>query len=482
MTIESHGTAGSEARSDILKMLVDMDEAAIATKSDQLYARTSAEVRGALRSAIPSVWLDAPARFGVGDVWLAAPNFPVLMPTGAKGEFCESIISAQASLIEFTGEGLRKRFRFIDSRNQGEAAGRSAWSAMTGWMTANSKAMTASELLGLDSAGGEFSSNARAAFIAGLDAIMAKASSIAEFDAAVLQWFESAYPWVTGVTIGQIESGLRLSSEVAKARAKLDDGSVRYDLQIKRSVLIYSPLRAELNRTIVEKFAAGAMNEDLATILDSAPGGTCSIADAMSYLGSEKSDKIAGGIAKIAAEALGGLLEGSLIRIGDDSPYAEKLRAAANAGRGAVPLLDHDSLLDYEGITSAVRAYAAKKKQEALGLDVDGLLAAISNNRDIISAKVGMVNYEKMKDKFTGAYVYDAGEYACIEMHYGSGLQKRFSDRTDGLEGRYFNSTKKYWMISLVPAKFSDGKPVADILAFAKFLNIDITPFKKAAP
>lgn len=144
-----------------------------------------------------------------------------------------------------------------------------------------------------------------------------------------------------------------------------------------------------------------------------------------------------------------------------------------------MPLLEHDGLLDYEKISDAVRAYAAEEKQASMGMDVPGLLTAISANNDILSAKVGDTTYAKMKDKFTGAHAYQVGEYACIEIRYGSALQRTFSDRERGLEGRCFNSTKKYWMISLIPAKFSDGKPVADIQSFARFIGIDPTPFLK---
>lgn len=477
MTIEAHGTLGSEARSDILKMLVDLDEATIAANGENLYARLSGEVRAALRSAIPSLWLELGTTVGSESGWVSAPNFPlVIHPAMAGGVFTESVVTEQAGMIEFRkGVYGRREFRFKDSRNQAEQGERDAWEAVARWMVANGKTMTSTEALELDST--EIQDIVNAAFINGTAGILAKAGSMAEFNKALEDWFISAFPWIDAMSATDIESKFGIQAEVSSARMALDDGSVKYDVKIESRTLRYTPLHTQLNVAIVAKFAAGAMSRELMAVFDAAQDQQ-SIVRALQYFDPVKSKKISEDMNRVAADALGGTLDGDFIRLGD-SPFTEGLRAVAKAGKGAVPMLEHGGLFDYEKISDAVRAYAAEEKQASMGMDVPGLLAAISANNDILSTKVGNTTYAKMKDKFTGAHTYQAGEYACIEIRYGSALQRTFSDREKGLEGRCFNSTKKYWMISLIPAKFSDGKPVADIQSFARFIDIDPTPFLK---
>lgn len=482
MTIESHGTTGSEARSDILKMLVEIDEAAIAAKSDQLYARVSNEVRAALRTAVPSMWVDVSHRFGRDADWIAAPNFPLVIPRDV-GDFCKSIIAVQASLIEFKEEGRRKTFRFTDSRNQGDDAGRTVWGAVAAWMTANGRTMTVTEVLALDS--GDFEAEIQTALVAAMAGLVAKSANIVEFDAAMIAWAQAAYPWVTGFD-ASMEVYFSLARHTKEAKAKLDDGSSKYDAAVSLGTLQHAQVLADMRRAVVEKFSSGAMNEQLIGLLEN-PTPARSIGNALSRMSGIGQQSLALAMAKVVADALAGTTDGENVTL-ENSPFSDGIRAAAQLGKGAVPqmkigVLDFSGagLVDYEAVTEAVRAFAAKQKQAGMGLDIDGLLTAIAQSDGVASARVGMAGHAKMRDKFTGAHMYGAGEHALIHIRYGSDLQKRFSDRTNGLEGRFFNSTTKEWLISLVPAKFSDGKAVADITSLAKYLNIDLTPFKKAA-
>ena len=225
MSITMHGTQGSEDRAEIIKMLVDLDETAIAAGESPLFARYSTEVRNALRSVIPSLWIETNGYFGNDDEWVAAPNFPLVMHKKATGAFCQSIVAAQTSLIEFKAASSswgRGSFRFIDLRNKGEQDGRNVWQAVAGWMTSNGKTMGMVELFDLD-ARGDFAKEFRYAFTAALDGMVAKSGNLAEFDAEMIVWAQAAYPWVTGFDASMVEK-FGLGREVEKAKVKLDDG------------------------------------------------------------------------------------------------------------------------------------------------------------------------------------------------------------------------------------------------------------------
>lgn len=45
---------------------------------------------------------------------------------------------------------------------------------------------------------------------------------------------------------------------------------------------------------------------------------------------------------------------------------------------------------------------------------------------------------------------------------------------------RAFDDIAKEFLVSLVPAQFSDGKPVATVLELARYLSIDPTTYLKA--
>ncbi|CAN5294149.1 hypothetical protein BH10PSE16_BH10PSE16_00750 [soil metagenome] len=472
MTIESHGTPGSEARSDILKMLVELDEATIAVKGEELYARVSSDVRGALRSAIPSLWIDASERFGRDCDWIAAPNFPLVMPKiMVDGEFCKGIIAAQAAMLEFNVNGWRRTFRFIDSRNQGTEAGRTIWGAVAAWMTANNQVMTVDEVIQLD--GGDFEAEIRSALVAALDGLVAKSSNIAEFDAAMIAWAQAAYPWITGFD-ASMEVKFNMARHTKDAKAKLDDGSMKYDVVVSFSALQNTRALAGMERAIVAKFATGAMNDELVQFHQSA---NRDIGEA--YLATlDQGKHLLIDFMQVVADAVGGRIDGDKIRM-DESPFADDIRAAAKLGKGAVPSMNADYLANTQGITQAVLAYAAKQKQAGMGLDIDGLMTLIARQPGVSSIKVATNGTAKMRDKYTGSFMYNAGEYLRVVIPRGSLLQEKFSDRVRGLEGRYWDKPNGEWLVSLTPAKFSDGKAVADIASLAKYLDIDISKFKK---
>lgn len=475
MTINLHGTIGSDDRSEILKMLVELDETSIAAGKENLFARYSGDVRKALRTAITSLWIQTRKQFGADDDgWIVAPNFPLVMPDNAEGEFAAEILKAQQGIIEFKSiNGWNHSFRFIDSRLQGESAGRTPWGAVAAWMVANGKTMTVTELDHL-SGDGEFVREFSEAFVAGIPGMIEKSSNITEFDAAMTEWAKSTYPWLTELDdASKMEESFGLGRYVEKAKKKLDDGSVKYDFVVPSKELLQSTVSSELGTAIVKAFSDGAMNDDLMEF--GKDGYKITINDVERH----GSKELADALKQAFVDAVGGRLDGEYVDL-TGSSFEEAVRSAVGAGKGAVlKIKPEDTIYPLAWIHQAVLACHAKRQQESLGIDVDGLLAAIQAHADVNTAAVSMKDYAKLADRFTGSFMYHAGKYIQVSMRYGSDLQKNISDKVVGLDGRVFDKTTKDWLVSLVPDKFSDGKPVADIAAFAKFVGIDANQFKK---
>jgi hypothetical protein len=475
MTIESHGTNGSDERADIVKMLVDLDEANIEAKSEHLFARFSNDVRVALRSVIPSMWVETNDSFGRDSDWIAAPNFPLVMPKGADGEFCKSVVATQTSLVEFkpaVGWG-RSYFRFIDVRNQGEESGRTVWGAVAGWMMANGKTMTLTELVGVDH--GVFAGEFKTAFGLGLDGMISKSGNITEFEAAMIAWAQAAYPWITGFDV--MVEALKLSPQVEKAKVALDDGSVKYDVVVDRRQMIGCHANGKMSIAIVAKFAAGALNQELSDFITTYPRVLGLSAETLSHYGDNTA--LVAEFNQVVYDAVGGKLDGANLDM-TGSPFEDEIRAFIKTGKGAVIKLDLESHFQVDtGEKDAVMAYAAKQKISGMGLDVEGLLTQIRGVAGVASANVGMANLAKVRDKYTGSHLYKAGEYIRLLLPRGGDLNARFANRVTGLAGRAFDDRTKEFLVSLIPAKFSDGKDVADIIALARYLSIDPTPFKK---
>ncbi|PIQ55384.1 MAG: hypothetical protein COW02_03500 [Comamonadaceae bacterium CG12_big_fil_rev_8_21_14_0_65_59_15] len=483
MSITMHGTQGSEDRAEILKMLVNLDEDQIkASNTGNLFAYQSMDVRRALRSVIPSRQISFDGRFGRDeDCWVAAPHFPVVMPPDAEGPFCARIVAEQSNLIEFSSSGWQKTFRFKDSRNQGEGNGREAWQAVAGWMTANSQTMTMQEVVGLDSTN-MFQTDLRNAFSGALDAMVATCTNLAELDAAMVAWASATYPWVGGFDASMVEA-FNLERFVNKAKAELDDGSVKYDVVVDGYRFNTSPLPAStraIHAAIVAAFAAGALNAEMDKLNEKVGGRYGASLYAVTTYGN--SPELVASYKQVILDAIGGQEDGDLINMAE-SPFAELMRADYKMGKGAVVKLNWDCLNSpsryIDGLQDAINAYAIKQKQAGMGLDVDGLLAQISNVAGVASAKVGMVNHAKVRDKYTGSHLYKAGEYIRLLLPRGGDLNARFANKVTGLQGRAFDDRAKEFLVSLVPAKFSDGKDVADVIALARYLSIDPTPYKK---
>lgn len=472
LTISKHGIVGSEARSEILQLLVELDEASIAKGigTEGLFARFSSEVRGALRSVIPSLWEST-----TNSAWVAAPNFPLLMPQGLDGEFLQSIIAKQAEFVEYKTEGYREQFRFKNTKFQGDDRKQTAFEAISQWMIANNAAMSMDEVRNLSRHFGRMSNELYLQANEALPAIIEKASNITELDSALVAYVNATHPWISGLNDAEtIISEFNLEVAMKKARVKLDDGSVKYDAVIPAGDFRQSGVSTDLANMIEAHFAGGVMNKELMEYAN-ATGGT---------IKSSQIDTRGGAELLIAFDhelfnAVGGKLDNGLVDM-SSSPMINEIRSKLNLGKGAIVKLDPEYITGVShAADSAVRAYAAKQAQDALDIDVDGLVAAIQAHADINTAIVSMVDYVKLSDRFTGSFNYKAGTYLRLDMRYGSTLQKNISDKTIGLEGRVFDKNAKDWLISLSPANFSDGKPVADITAFAKFADIDSTQFKK---
>lgn len=479
MSIQAHGMPGTEARTDILKTLVELDEAAIKDGSEDLFARHSAEVRGALRSVLPSQWNHTRGSFGNDDAgWFVAPHFPVLMPQGSKGAFCEWVLAAQAGMVEVQKNYHTQQFRFKDARQQGDKAGRSAWGAVADWMVANGKTMSFNELVDLDD--NDFALAFRSAFLAALDGMVAKAGNLAEFEAAMINWASTAYPWVEGFDARLVDA-FNLGTDVRAARAKLDDGSVRYDVEVAPHQFYMLPFKSAtkaIYAAILQRFADGALNDELLELHSKHHAGI-SLAAVDTY----GTESLKQGARQVVLEAIGGQADGDKISM-EGSQFAEMLRADHKLGKGAVVKLPWACLVGsqayIEDLDEAVRAHAAKNRLSATGLDVDGLLAAIGAVPGVQSAKVGTNPHIKPRDRYTGAHTYQGGQYIRLALPRGSALNERFANRVSGLQGRAFDDRTKEFLVSLVPAQFSDGKPVATVFELARYLSIDPATYLKA--
>ncbi len=479
MAIQSHGTPGSEDRADILKILVELDEAQI-LKGNQtyLFAQHSMDVRNALRSVIPSLWITDGGPFGNEDGWVAAPNFPIILPGSADyGSFLMSIAEQQRALIEVkeSDYSYQKPFRFKDWRKQGAADGRNAWTAVADWMTANNKIMTLNEAASLDRIG--FTRQAERVLAEALNAAVAKSKNITEFNASFVAMAQASYPWIDGITLDTLKDEFGFEYAIQKAQTKLDDGSAPY-----RTTVAYSDIESTgvavaglMQDAILAEFEAGALNAELIAFIEKNQYAK------VTSPGLRRIDPELANLFDLAViNAIGGKPDGENIDMAS-SPFAEAIRAGLKLGKGAViTLVPNGRLMSPANLQRTVQAYYAKKASEAASFDLDGLVAAIAADRDILSAKVGMTSEAKVRDTYSGSFMYEAGKYIRVEIKFGSKLQKRMSDREEGLNGRYFNKNAKDWLFNIAPATFSDGKPVADIGALAKFIGIDVSQFKKA--
>jgi hypothetical protein len=479
LSVSVHGTAGSDERSELLKTLVDSDEDAIAAgRAYSLFSMFSAEVRGALRSAIPSPWISVPSYFSSrSSQWFAAPHFPLLMPPDADGEFCRETVRQQSLLVEFKNEKWNRSFRFKDSRSEGESAWQAIWGAVARWMVAHDKTMSFREAALLDRSG-DFSlaREAKASFASALPGIVAKLTTAEGLGAEMLAWANTAYPWISGIDDAQVAENLfGLGDLVKSAQSQIDDGSVRYDRTVPRNDFAFAFVMAAMESAVVAKFAAGAMNEPLRAFLKET-GQSLLLRHIKAYQPALLPEFV-----RVIEDAVGGKIEGALMDM-SGTRFEADLRSIAKLGKGAVIKIDYEDVFSaMPAIMGAVQSFAAQRQQEDSGLDIVGYLAALSAIPGVTSAQIAAdgYGYAKTGDRYSGSYFYPAGTYLRLSLARGTPVQKKVMDKGNGLDGRCFDKTRLDWLVSLVPAKFSDGKPVADVTSLAKFLNIDLARFTK---
>jgi hypothetical protein len=164
---------------------------------------------------------------------------------------------------------------------------------------------------------------------------------------------------------------------------------------------------------------------------------------------------------------------------------AQAARVKLNVGASARPWMGKGKAISYlvdqfgGPIINALKAKKAAKAKEGLSIDVDGLLSMLNDHKDVQGARLGTDIYVKARDRYTGSATLQPGTYILMGTAYKSDLSNRISAKGAGLEGRFFDSAKKVWVLSLIPAKYSDGKDVATVQDLCKMAGIDYQQFSK---
>ncbi len=463
---------GSAGWSAAVKRAIQMDEAKIRSSADgfdvgslELYASSVPDVQAGLSLPIPSQLRDTET------FMLRAPHFPIIVRPGETGSaVLKAIRDDQAELISEWGGYGGGAVRLRDIAVVGETGHSQAsekLEAMRAYCLAHRVRLQIDDFplisRWLEGMTALRTAGVIAEFFKALPDALASMTTAEQAEAWALDWLQRRSEWIE---IGSIAEALGIDfPRFRKAVISIEDGVERF---IKLpDTLPYGP-RDAVKKMLVAAAEAGAANDALLAL----PRFTARIADyfagwsdLVKHFFSEDAEGKA--VLSVPVDGLRELVGGN-----------SKAKYFLSSMEAAKIWLSTALQGDAYSMIAAAKSWKEKQAKNEAGVNVDGMVAALLAVPGINAAKLGTVNAMKARDRYTGEFLYQAGQYMLVGCAWGSEVSKKISAKGGGLEGRTFDNEEKCFRVSLAEGqKFSDGQKVASVSDLFAVLGLNIQEF-----
>lgn len=482
---------GDPEYGEALGALVDIDEENIKSgKTDHLFARKSPVILNALRSDIPSI-----SRYYNGSqlIRLMQPDvLPIVIPPRESDEFGK-LFSDQAKYVEFKQEYNSTYLTFKSLKSEGEVVdSEEAFELCKAWTEGHNIRLTIAQWGVITT---QISNKVRETFMGMIDDLVSQSGSMSEFDANANLAIPLAMPYIdfTGVTVEQIAVANYFKDSYAKARAKADNGTEKYDFEIKASAgsgYSYGPAPYEPLSEVLRRLEP--------TEIQWPEGVKEALLDHMKKVSAYNifnttirglGDAIIDSVMKKAGATVAGEGTSRQFRFERDDGVAQEFRSNNGIGKSAIPVVsDTVALVMYESnfnamvrpLLATIQAEEAMKEAKNTGMDAAAIIEKLKSfPGQFDDVELGTMPFAISRTSRHGSIMLKAGTYLKLFTKYKGDFGNKISDGANGLANRHgeksANTGNRYaWFISLVPVDYSDGKPFPTVKSLAEHLNISI--------